>query len=92
MHFFVTVSWTLKSKIGYVSLQVLYSSKSIALCAPTGSGKTVVFELAIIRLLMQRDTQHVQDFKVVYSTYVICHVSEKITIYGVVMWHRAQVQ
>ncbi|XP_055059840.2 probable ATP-dependent DNA helicase HFM1 isoform X1 [Misgurnus anguillicaudatus] len=31
---------------------VLYSSKNFVACAPTGSGKTVLFELAIIRLLI----------------------------------------
>ncbi|XP_041446476.1 probable ATP-dependent DNA helicase HFM1 isoform X2 [Xenopus laevis] len=32
---------------------LLYSDRNFVLCAPTGSGKTVIFELAIIRLLMQ---------------------------------------
>uniref|UniRef100_A0AAY5E9C7 Helicase for meiosis 1 n=1 Tax=Electrophorus electricus TaxID=8005 RepID=A0AAY5E9C7_ELEEL len=32
---------------------VLYTSKNFVACAPTGSGKTVLFELAIIRLLME---------------------------------------
>ncbi|XP_062336822.1 probable ATP-dependent DNA helicase HFM1 [Osmerus eperlanus] len=32
---------------------VLYTSKNFVACAPTGSGKTVLFELAITRLLME---------------------------------------
>ncbi|XP_036901423.1 probable ATP-dependent DNA helicase HFM1 [Sturnira hondurensis] len=32
---------------------LLYTDKNFVICAPTGSGKTVVFELAITRLLME---------------------------------------
>ncbi|XP_077134788.1 putative ATP-dependent DNA helicase HFM1 isoform X2 [Ranitomeya variabilis] len=32
---------------------VLYSDKNFVMCAPTGSGKTVIFEIAIVRLLME---------------------------------------
>uniref|UniRef100_A0A8C3WY27 Probable ATP-dependent DNA helicase HFM1 n=1 Tax=Catagonus wagneri TaxID=51154 RepID=A0A8C3WY27_9CETA len=32
---------------------LLYTDRNIVICAPTGSGKTVVFELAITRLLME---------------------------------------
>ncbi|KAA0719127.1 putative ATP-dependent DNA helicase HFM1 [Triplophysa tibetana] len=32
---------------------VLYTGKNFVACAPTGSGKTVLFELAIIRLLIE---------------------------------------
>jgi len=35
--------------------------------APTGSGKTVIFELAIIRLHIQASMQQLPAFKVVYS-------------------------
>jgi len=35
--------------------------------APTGSGKTVIFELAIIRLHIQATMQQLPAFKVVYS-------------------------
>lgn len=46
--------------------QVLYSSRSFVACAPTGSGKTVLFELAIIRVLMET-TEPWHDVKAVYS-------------------------
>uniref|UniRef100_A0A672KGQ5 DNA 3'-5' helicase n=1 Tax=Sinocyclocheilus grahami TaxID=75366 RepID=A0A672KGQ5_SINGR len=32
---------------------VLYTNKNFVACAPTGSGKTVLFELAIVRLLIE---------------------------------------
>ncbi|XP_027693877.1 probable ATP-dependent DNA helicase HFM1 [Vombatus ursinus] len=32
---------------------LLYSDRNFVVCAPTGSGKTVIFELAITRLLME---------------------------------------
>uniref|UniRef100_A0A3Q2ZXT9 Probable ATP-dependent DNA helicase HFM1 n=1 Tax=Kryptolebias marmoratus TaxID=37003 RepID=A0A3Q2ZXT9_KRYMA len=44
---------------------VLYSSKNFVACAPTGSGKTVLFELAIIRLLMET-SEPWRDVKAVY--------------------------
>lgn len=46
--------------------QVLYSSRNFVACAPTGSGKTVLFELAIIRILMET-TEPWHDVKAVYS-------------------------
>lgn len=39
--------------------QVLNSDENVCVSAPTGSGKTVVFELAIIRLLMNSSTAKV---------------------------------
>ncbi|XP_028448259.1 probable ATP-dependent DNA helicase HFM1 isoform X4 [Perca flavescens] len=44
---------------------VLYTGKNFVACAPTGSGKTVLFELAIIRLLMQTPEPW-RDVKAVY--------------------------
>lgn len=38
------------------------------ICAPTGSGKTVMFELAITRLLMEAPRPWL-NIKVVYSKY-----------------------
>lgn len=48
--------------------QVLYTGKNFVACAPTGSGKTVLFELAIIRLLMQ-NSEPWNEVKAVYSEY-----------------------
>uniref|UniRef100_A0A4W6FDK6 Helicase for meiosis 1 n=1 Tax=Lates calcarifer TaxID=8187 RepID=A0A4W6FDK6_LATCA len=45
---------------------VLYTGKNFVACAPTGSGKTVLFELAIIRLLMET-SEPWRDVKAVYS-------------------------
>ncbi|XP_012940325.2 probable ATP-dependent DNA helicase HFM1 [Aplysia californica] len=47
--------------------QVLYSDKSVVVSAPTGSGKTVAFELAIVRLLLKTDGAGQQD-KIVYMS------------------------
>ncbi|XP_047445151.1 probable ATP-dependent DNA helicase HFM1 [Mugil cephalus] len=44
---------------------VLYTSKNFVACAPTGSGKTVLFELAIVRLLMET-AEPWRDVKAVY--------------------------
>uniref|UniRef100_A0A672Z9N7 Helicase for meiosis 1 n=1 Tax=Sphaeramia orbicularis TaxID=375764 RepID=A0A672Z9N7_9TELE len=44
---------------------VLYTGKNFVACAPTGSGKTVLFELAIIRLLMET-SEPWGDVKAVY--------------------------
>ncbi|TSQ69527.1 putative ATP-dependent DNA helicase HFM1 [Bagarius yarrelli] len=44
---------------------VLYSSRNFVACAPTGSGKTVLFELAVIRVLTET-TEPWHDVKAVY--------------------------
>ncbi|XP_056276995.1 probable ATP-dependent DNA helicase HFM1 isoform X1 [Pseudoliparis swirei] len=44
---------------------VLYTGKNFVACAPTGSGKTVLFELAIIHLLMET-SEPWRDVKAVY--------------------------
>lgn len=46
--------------------EVMYTDKPMVVCAPTGSGKTVIFELAIIRQLMNSDNG-ASLAKVVYS-------------------------
>lgn len=53
-----------------VCSQVLYTGKNFVACAPTGSGKTVLFELAIIRLLMET-SEPWRDVKAVYSEHNI---------------------
>ena len=45
---------------------MIYTDSPLVASAPTGSGKTVIFELAIIRLLMQIDEQMAAS-KVVYG-------------------------
>ena len=47
-------------------LQVMYTDRALVTSAPTGSGKTVIFELAIIRLLMQTAEQ-MSSTKIVYG-------------------------
>lgn len=54
----------------FVCSQVLYTAKNFVVCAPTGSGKTVLFELAIIRLLMET-SEPWRDVKAVYSEHNI---------------------
>lgn len=54
-----------------VCSQVLYTRKNFVVCAPTGSGKTVLLELAIIRLLMEMPEPWT-DVKAVYSEHALC--------------------
>uniref|UniRef100_A0A6P7F9E2 DNA 3'-5' helicase n=1 Tax=Diabrotica virgifera virgifera TaxID=50390 RepID=A0A6P7F9E2_DIAVI len=44
---------------------IIYSDDSIVVSAPTGSGKTTIFELAIVRLLMQVEND-TSGFKIIY--------------------------
>jgi ATP-dependent DNA helicase HFM1/MER3 len=45
-----------------------FTDASIVVSAPTGSGKTVIFELAIIRLLVKlEDMEFTGEYKIVYS-------------------------
>ncbi|CAH2234497.1 jg1639 [Pararge aegeria aegeria] len=61
----------------------LYSNKSIVVCAPTGSGKTVVFEMAIVQLLMElEDINYSGDFKIIYMAPVKALCTERLT-----EWH-----
>ncbi|XP_068633518.1 probable ATP-dependent DNA helicase HFM1 [Battus philenor] len=58
----------------------LYSDKSLVVCAPTGSGKTVVFEMAIVQLLMEiEDKNCVEDFKIIYMAPIKALCTERIT-------------
>ncbi|XP_048478525.1 probable ATP-dependent DNA helicase HFM1 [Plutella xylostella] len=58
----------------------LYSDKSMVVCAPTGSGKTVVFEMAIVQLLMKLDDMnYTDDFKIIYMAPVKAVCSERLS-------------
>ncbi|XP_064613087.1 probable ATP-dependent DNA helicase HFM1 [Liolophura sinensis] len=56
---------------------VLYTDKPMVVCAPTGSGKTAVFELAILRLLMTAATQNMGQIKIVYMAPIKALCSER---------------
>lgn len=46
------------------------ADKSIVVSAPTSSGKTVILELAIVRLLTKLDeTECKAEFKIIYSEF-----------------------
>lgn len=49
----------------------MYTDHSLVTSAPTGSGKTVIFELAIVRLLMQ-SSDDMATGKIVYGKFLIC--------------------
>ncbi|XP_036409769.1 probable ATP-dependent DNA helicase HFM1 [Megalops cyprinoides] len=55
---------------------ILYTSKNFVACAPTGSGKTVLFELAIVRLLMDL-AEPWHNVKVVYMAPIKALCSER---------------
>ncbi|XP_049873449.1 probable ATP-dependent DNA helicase HFM1 [Pectinophora gossypiella] len=58
----------------------IYSDKSMVVCAPTGSGKTVVFEMAIVQLLMALDDkQYTGDFKIIYMAPVKALCTERLS-------------
>ncbi|XP_019646641.1 PREDICTED: LOW QUALITY PROTEIN: probable ATP-dependent DNA helicase HFM1 [Branchiostoma belcheri] len=56
---------------------VLYTDKPLVVCAPTGSGKTVIFELAIIRLLVRLGNTPVYNAKIVYMAPMKALCSER---------------
>ncbi|OWR41095.1 putative HFM1 protein [Danaus plexippus plexippus] len=58
----------------------LYSNKSMVVCAPTGSGKTVIFEMAIVQLLMELEDKNCNDdYKIIYMAPVKALCTERIT-------------
>ncbi|XP_060602890.1 probable ATP-dependent DNA helicase HFM1 [Ruditapes philippinarum] len=58
---------------------VMYTDKCLVLCSPTGSGKTAVFEMAIVRLLIRSDTNFSRNFKIVYMAPIKALCSEKFS-------------
>lgn len=44
----------------------MYTDAPLVVSAPTGSGKTVLFELAIVRLMMQL-AENISQAKIVYG-------------------------
>ncbi|XP_035691410.1 LOW QUALITY PROTEIN: probable ATP-dependent DNA helicase HFM1 [Branchiostoma floridae] len=56
---------------------VLYTDKPLVVCAPTGSGKTVIFELAIIRLLVRLGNTPIYNAKIVYMAPMKALCSER---------------
>lgn len=48
---------------------VFYSNKNLVISAPTSSGKTVILEIAIIRLLASLSLDSKNRFKIIYSKY-----------------------
>ncbi len=61
---FITVC--VRSILLYLFAQVMYTDRPLVTSAPTGSGKTVIFELAIIRLLVQLGGQ-MASAKIIYG-------------------------
>ena len=59
----------------------LYTDKSLVIGAPTGSGKTVVFELAMLRLILLKEIKQIIDFKVIYMAPIKALVSEKFDVW-----------
>ncbi|KAJ0176747.1 hypothetical protein K1T71_007926 [Dendrolimus kikuchii] len=52
----------------------------MVICAPTGSGKTVVFEMAIVQLLMELEAdKNIKDYKIIYMAPVKALCTERLT-------------
>lgn len=58
--------------------EVMYTDRPLVVCAPTGSGKTVIFELAVIRLLVNCEGG-LSTAKVVYMAPMKALCSERFT-------------
>ncbi|XP_013384284.1 probable ATP-dependent DNA helicase HFM1 [Lingula anatina] len=56
---------------------VMYTDNPLVVCAPTGAGKTVIFELAIVRLLLQYSFNVADHVKIVYMAPIKALCSER---------------
>ncbi|XP_021694228.1 probable ATP-dependent DNA helicase HFM1 [Aedes aegypti] len=57
---------------------MLYTDKSLVVSAPTGSGKTAIFELAMVRLLMKlEDSRYEGDYRMIYIAPIKALCAEK---------------
>lgn len=60
---------------------MLFLDNSVVVSGPTGSGKTAIFELAVVRLLIQYENLDVsQNIKIVYSKF-LCIVQYSFYIF-----------
>lgn len=57
---------------------VLYTDNPIVVSSPTGSGKTVIFELAIVRVLIQNPPTEIKNIKIVYMAPLKVLCSERL--------------
>ena len=68
LHVHLMLYYTRGNAISFAYLmKVMYTDHPLVVSAPTGSGKTAVFELAIVRLLMQTSMQQMYSIKIVYG-------------------------
>ncbi|KAK7790265.1 hypothetical protein R5R35_012634 [Gryllus longicercus] len=59
--------------------EILYSDKPVVISAPTGSGKTVLFELAITNLLIKMSSlKHDGNFMIIYMAPIKALCSERL--------------
>ena len=62
----------------------MYTDKPLVLCSPTGSGKTAVFEMAIVRLMTRSSSSLNSSFKIVYSKFKLFEIHEIVKVLTVV--------
>ena len=55
----------------------MYSDNPMVVCAPTGSGKTVIFELCIVRLLLTCG-DNLLKYKIIYMAPIKALCSERL--------------
>ena len=68
LHVHIMLYYTRGNAISFAYLiKVMYTDHPLVVSAPTGSGKTAVFELAIVRLLMQTSMQQMYSIKIIYG-------------------------